>query len=377
MTLAGHHDVAATRHSVAGDLARIFGNVVLGMDTRISIPAVDVDLSISGILISRADAIGDVVLTLPVAKVLKEHYPQATIGFLAKRYTQAVLEACPFVDKVMDADALLAGEKGLWDKEWGAIIHVFPQPKIARRAKQAGISVRVGTTNRLWHWWTCNRRVALGRKRSDLHEAQLNLKLLKALGIHEQPSLDTLRNMPLLEPKAPLPLWLLAALEQRGKNVVLHPSSRGSAREWPLENFTALADILLQAGFQVFITGVDADRAALQPLLNGIGSRAIELIGKLSLAELMSFIGCCDGLVAASTGPLHLAAVLGVATVGLYPAERPMHAGRWAPLGRYVTWLTAASGSGGNNNVLEGISPEDVMAALEQQLRIKTAANGH
>jgi ADP-heptose:LPS heptosyltransferase len=38
-------------------------------------------------------------------------------------------------------------------------------------------------------------------------------------------------------------------------------------------------------------------------------------------------------LVAASTGPLHLAAALGIYALGIYPPIRPMHPGRWAPVG--------------------------------------------
>ncbi|MFC7667381.1 glycosyltransferase family 9 protein [Hymenobacter humi] len=44
-------------------------------------------------------------------------------------------------------------------------------------------------------------------------------------------------------------------------------------------------------------------------------------------------MAAADGLVAGSTGPLHLAAALGRHALGLYPPIRPMHPGRWAPLG--------------------------------------------
>ena len=57
------------------------------------------------------------------------------------------------------------------------------------------------------------------------------------------------------------------------------------------------------------------------------------MIGKLSLDELIAFILACDGLVAASTGPLHIAAALGKRAIGLFSARKPIHPGRWAPLG--------------------------------------------
>ena len=48
---------------------------------------------------------------------------------------------------------------------------------------------------------------------------------------------------------------------------------------------------------------------------------------------MISFLNHADGLVAASTGPLHIAAALGKHALGIYPPIRPMHPGRWAPLG--------------------------------------------
>jgi ADP-heptose:LPS heptosyltransferase len=58
-----------------------------------------------------------------------------------------------------------------------------------------------------------------------------------------------------------------------------------------------------------------------------------DLTGRLSLGQLMSFLSRADGLVAASTGPLHLAAAVGINAMGIYPPIRPMHPGRWAPIG--------------------------------------------
>ena len=53
----------------------------------------------------------------------------------------------------------------------------------------------------------------------------------------------------------------------------------------------------------------------------------------MNLDEFISFIAHADGLIANSTGPLHIAAALGKMALGIYPPIRPMHPGRWAPLG--------------------------------------------
>src|ERR1700743_697963 len=120
----------------------------------------------STIIISRTDAIGDVVLTLPVAAALRSAYPDARILFMGRSYTEDVINACENVDEFINWDqlkdlpereiiAVLSG------KQADTIIHVLPNPAIARLARKAGIKVRIGTTNRLYHWWTCNRLVKL------------------------------------------------------------------------------------------------------------------------------------------------------------------------------------------------------------------------
>jgi ADP-heptose:LPS heptosyltransferase len=57
----------------------------------------------------------------------------------------------------------------------------------------------------------------------------------------------------------------------------------------------------------------------------------------MNLDELISFIASADGLIANSTGPLHLAAALGKDALGIYPPMRPIHPGRWAPVGPKAT----------------------------------------
>jgi ADP-heptose:LPS heptosyltransferase len=64
-----------------------------------------------------------------------------------------------------------------------------------------------------------------------------------------------------------------------------------------------------------------------------------DLTGKLNLEELTSFISQADGLLACSTGVLHLAAALGIYALGLYSPMKPIHPGRWMPVGKKAHYL--------------------------------------
>ncbi len=299
-------------------------------------------------LVSRTDAIGDVVLTLPVAGQLKRLYPGCQVVLIGRTYTAPVAAACPWVDAFLNLDELLkqpeaAQVAALQAYAAAAIIHVFPNKILARMAQKAGIPVRVGTRNRWQHWLTCNRLVALSRRHSPLHEAQLNLRLLQPLGFAAVPTLVEVAELVRLRATEPLSTPWQALLNNRKSgqlNVMLHPRSRGSAREWGLANFGQLARLLHQAGHRVFVTGTAAEGEELADWRREHAAFfAADLTGQLSLPQFLACIAAADGLVAGSTGPLHLAAALGRHALGLYPPIRPMHPGRWAPLGEHAEYL--------------------------------------
>lgn len=296
-------------------------------------------------LISRTDAIGDVVLTLPVAGWLKQQHPGCRVVLIGRRYTAAVAAACPWVDEFLEYNEKLPGPLLAQLRSYAAvaILHVFPNKLLARLAKEAKIPVRIGTRNRLFHWLTCNRLVALSRRHSPLHEAQLNLQLLAPLGYRQPLALHEVAPLVRLQAAVPLraELQQLLATRQPGQlNVILHPRSRGSAREWGLAHFGQLARLLHAAGHRVFISGTAAEGEELADWLReNAAFFTADLTGQLELPEFIAFIAAADGLVAGSTGPLHLAAALGRHALGLYPPIRPMHPGRWAPLGPHAGYL--------------------------------------
>jgi heptosyltransferase III len=325
------------------------------------------------IIISRTDAIGDVVLTLPVAGVLRSLYPDCRIYFLGRSYTREVVEACEHVDEFLNWDELKElppAEAARAFEATGAdiIVHVFPDKQIARLAKRAGIAQRIGTTNRIYHWWTCNRLVKLSRRHSPYHEAQLNLKLAVPLGAKDLYTLDEIGGFYGLTRLAQVPPAIAGLIDPHRFNLVLHPKSRGSAREWGLDNFSELIGRLPPDRFNIFITGTAAEGELVRPLLDQ-NPRLVDLTGKLSLGELMAFLSRADGLIAASTGPLHLAAALGIHALGIYPPIKPMHPGRWAPIGpRAAVFVKTidceACRKTGDCACMRGIGPELLSSRL-------------
>jgi ADP-heptose:LPS heptosyltransferase len=334
------------------------------------------------IILSRTDSIGDVVLTLPVAAALKEEIPGCTVIFLGREYTRPVVERCRWIDEfvVWDAgwtggqvDKWTSGQADKWSSgqvdllrgmRGDVIIHVFPVKEICLAAKRAGIPLRIATSGRFFTLFTCNRLLRIPRKNSSLHESQLNLKMLKGLGIKRDYSLQEIGGMYGFS-GGQLTNLLTCQL------LILHPKSKGSAREWGLDNFSALIDLLPADRFNIVISGTKEEGAMMTEFLEQHRNRVTDLTGKLSLAEFIDLIGSAEALVAASTGPLHIAAALGIRAIGLYAPMRPIFPQRWAPLGKNATFLILDKPCNDCRKTMDchcirSITPEEVKGKIDR-----------
>ena len=302
-------------------------------------------MSPKSILISRTDSIGDVVLTLPLAVALRQKYPDARICFLSARYTIPVVECCSAIDEIYDYSELENQQEKdqvqllkSWDIE--VVLHVFPRPNLARLMRKVGIPVRVGTSHRMYHWLNCNVRPSFTRKNAVGHESQLNFELVKTLFELDVPDLKHLGNQ-LQRNFIPVDQSDQLARFTQSNNVwIFHAKSQGSAREWPIEKYLELAQKAVRNGFTVLFTGTEKEGKQFRQRVPW-QEQIIDTTGQLSLAELIRLMEQSIGVVACSTGPLHLAGALGKKTVGIYSHLRPIHPGRWQPLGDGGTIVSA------------------------------------
>lgn len=303
--------------------------------------------AIRTVIISRTDAIGDVVLTLPMAALIKEILGKdVRVIFFGKTYTYPVIKCCDAIDEFLNYDTFIKlDNKGrmnfLKECNADAIIHVYPRKDISSAAKNADIRERIGTTNRYYHWLSCNRLVKLGRKNSDLHESQLNAILLKPFGyknilpLEKVPSLYRMTNVEDLRNK-----YSILILKDKFK-LVIHPHSHSSGREWKLSYYADLIRYLSPAKFQIFITGGEKEFATINEWAKTLPTHVLNLAGLMTLDDMVAFLNSCDGIVAASTGPLHIAAALGKHALGIYPPIRPLHPVRWSPVGIKAEYIVA------------------------------------
>lgn len=318
------------------------------------------------IIISRTDSIGDVALTLAMAGGIKHLFPDAFVIFLGRSYTKSVIECCRFVDQFANWDEV---KDSAMDRQIDffralkadCIVHAFPDKQVCRAAWRSAIPVRIATAGRMFSWLTCTHRVFFSRKNSELHESQLNFYLLKPLGQKGIPDLDSVFAWSGWNPPV-FPQRYNNLISNDRIKVILHPKSKGSAPEWSIAHFKELVSLLPNEEYTFFLTGTAAEGASVDGQFGEFGN-VINLCGQLNLSELIGFVSRCNAMVAASTGPLHLAGLCGINAVGLYSPQPPVHPGRWRPIGPRAVILVSPSHP--REGLYLDISPSEVAQKLE------------
>ena len=287
----------------------------------------------------RTDRLGDVILTLPLLPILRRFFPKAHLAMLLGRYAGEVVEGNPWVDELLWYDAGGAPVpfgrmlRTLREKKFDACVVVHPTGRIAALMFLAGIPLRVGTGYRLYSL-LFNRRVYTHRKVATRHEIEYNLDLLKGLGREAPAGMrpDFTVMIPGTARGRVEQMLAVRGIAPGDRYVVIHPGSGGSARDWPLENFGELADLLsAREGVRVVVTGGAGEAVKVETVVRRSGGKAVGLAGEFSLKELAALIQRGALFISNSTGPLHLAVAVGTPVLGFYPQIPVMGVRRWGP----------------------------------------------
>ena len=287
------------------------------------------------VLIVRPDGIGDVLFSIPVATQLRRLMPGVRIGFLSSPVVAPLLAHHPDVDYVRTihfTDSLGVLRRAFLD---GVDVAIFLKPfrRVMWAAWLARVPIRVATGYR-WYSLLANRRVYEHRSEFAEHESHYNVAMLTALGLQPQPVTPPILVVSQAEREAGAERWSTLP----NPRVVIHPGGM-SARRWQPEHYRDLAIELVRRGYGVILSGSEAERAAFD---RALASRELppmgikNLMGRLSIRELLGVIANAHVVVSGATGPAHMAAAIGVPTVSLFDPRRNNSPVRWRPLGKGV-----------------------------------------
>jgi len=262
------------------------------------------------ILIVRTDRIGDVVLSLPLAQLIKQNYSNSKVSYFLRKYTSSLLDGNPFIDEVIIAEEtsgqinFLSNLQKIKSKSFDACIVVNPTLKIALMMFLAGIKKRIGTGYR-WYSVLFNEKVFEHRKYGEKHELEYNLNLLKQIEINVKGFPDKIDFQLSVDEKSDgriNEILTSNGFTKENKLAIIHPGSGGSSVDLPTEKLIDLTRRINELNnVKIVITGSKNEIELCKKF--DVGSSIINLAGSLDVSLLKALIKNADIFISNSQLP--------------------------------------------------------------------------
>lgn len=308
------------------------------------------------ILIARFSAMGDIIHSLPAVAAIRRAFPSAHIGWIVEQRWQELLaarsaeasgsrsEARPLVDTVHTIDTRSWRSAALSPRTWGEIRSVIGELRQPRY--QIVIDLQAALRSALLGRMSgAGIRVGFAKPRETVALLFYN-NIVHATAEHVvEQGLEIARTVTDLHTDAtqvefPLPrdpesaAWCDAELARLGvaNFVLMSPGAGWGAKCWPAERYGEVAKLLGEEGIPTltnFASGEESLARAVEAESQGAARPLSCTVGQLvALARRARLV------IGGDTGPVHLAAALGVSVVALYGPTNPQRNGPYAPHGK-------------------------------------------
>ncbi|MCW8132564.1 MAG: lipopolysaccharide heptosyltransferase II [Planctomycetota bacterium] len=333
------------------------------------------------VLVKEVNWLGDVVMSLPALRAVRQAYPKARLSVMIKKELASFFDGAAWIDEVIPY-GLRKGLKGLADRrrivaEIRArtfdLAVLFPNsfdsalwPTLARVPRRAGFA-RDARGLMLTHKTLPTAEIV------ETHQVHYYLFMLrKTLGIEgsseayapdvHAPSAEKMRA------------WLAARRKRPGGRLIALAvaAAYGPAKEWPADLYARLIDELAERhGAECVLVGAPNEKRKSAEVAAAAKHGALVAAGETGVGEAMALLSLCDGFAGNDSGSMHVAGALGLPTVGIYGSTR---ADRTGPLGGRTSILykqiecspcLKRTCKFGHYDCLKKIAPGDVVRALE------------
>lgn len=343
------------------------------------------------VLCVRLDTLGDVLMTTPALRAIKEGRPDRRVTLLTSAPGAAAGRLVPEVDEVIVYDAPwlkasaprpssavdLALVDDLRARRFDAavVFTVYSQNPLpgAMLAYLADIPLRLAHCRenpyRLLTDWVKESEPEGGIR----HEVRRQLDLVASVGLRPAHERLSLRPGPRDDRLADVELRRLGL--GRAPWLVLHGGATASSRRYPPESFARVARALVRDhGVAVVFTGAADETALIEQIRAAAAAPTHSLAGRLSLGALAAVIARAALVISNNTGPAHVAAAMGTPVVSLYALTNPQHT-PWGVEARVLSravpcaYCYRSLCPEGHHLCLRGVPPEAVVAAALDLLR--------
>jgi heptosyltransferase-2 len=293
----------------------------------------------SRILIVRFSSLGDIVLTSPVTRALRQRYPEAEIAITVKSEYEALAQLLPGVDTVIPfvaASGFHPLAARIRRQRFDLMIDLHVNPRSLLLSRVSGISHVIRYHKR--------RMARMGMVYTSLrsiptrHTVDAYLDALVSLGI------ETCDRLPALVIHAAARNAAIERLRshgiQNGRRILgLAPGASSSTKQWPIRHFARLGDQCHRStDAAVLLIGGKRDKDTTAAVAAAMTAPSVDWAGSIDLSLLPAVLTQCRVLVSNDSGPMHIASAVATPVVGIFGPTHPRLG--FTPLGAQDTVLS-------------------------------------
>ncbi|MCX6165300.1 MAG: glycosyltransferase family 9 protein [Ignavibacteriae bacterium] len=292
--------------------------------------------NIKNILIIKFAAIGDIILMVPMLRLLKKNYPNAKITFLCSDINFSMVKRVKYIDEIIDYNIHSAISKPLEFLRFlkNIRINIYDLVIDAEQWSRVNAILTVFLKKKYLIGFKFDKQYkhfyydAISIHTKKRHEVENFLSLLEIIGINaenEDKELEFNLSSKFIEFSEEF--WNEKKL--KGKYVIcMQPGSgtNGYAREWSDENYINLGKRLTAKGKNIIIllTGLKSDFDRCENIIKSIGKNALNISGKYNMDKDLAIVKKSNMMICGNTGILHLSASVKTRTIGLHGPNNPV-----------------------------------------------------
>lgn len=290
-------------------------------------------------LILKPSSLGDVVQALPVLRLLKRHRPRSEVYWWIDARLAPLLEGDPDLAGLIRFDRRRWAAPRNWLRFWKALQWTRQQEF------DWVIDLQCLARSAVFGWLANGKRlvgldeprdgargfydVAVRRASWHTHAVDWYLGVLPVLGVPPARNFDWL----------PARRDVADSLRRRwpvgdARWVAVQPGGRWANKRWPVEKFAeAVRQLAAGApGLRFALLGSQEESALSRTIAQAAAGACLDLCGQLTLPEMVEWIRLSRLILTNDTGPMHVAAALGIPVVGLFGPTEPRRTGPYGQL---------------------------------------------
>jgi len=279
--------------------------------------------SINRILLTRMKYIGDVILTTPIIRAVRERFPSAFIAYLGDKNAVSLLEGNPYLDEIIPYDfskpSIIEQTRvavKLRRRRFDVVVDLFSNPRSALLTLASGAPIRIGKDVKGRGMFYTHRMGDFGSLTCAI---EYHYQYVKPLGV--EPKYWKTEIFLTEEEKREARTCLeLNGVDLARPIVAVHPGATWPNKVWLKESFVELIDRLrAKLGVQAILSPGPGDKELVEYISRS--SASVHVLPVLPVRQLAGILSLCKVFVSNDCGPMHIGVGVGTKTIGIFGPE--------------------------------------------------------